>query len=77
MGEVHADAASDIGKLVEKASKLAYSSMGTATVNTMGQEILGNSAIKLGQAPQARAIETGLTASLRLILPQGQCAQAV
>ena len=38
MGEVHADATSSSLKLVEKATKLAYSAMGTATVNTMGQE---------------------------------------
>lgn len=59
MGEVHADATSSSLKLVEKATKLAYSAMGTATVNTMGQEILGNSAIKKGQALAKKAIETG------------------
>ena len=59
MGEVHADARKGIGKIVDDISRLGYKATGVHTVNTMGQEILGNSAVKRATKEAQKAIKTG------------------
>ena len=59
MGEVHADADKQIGKMIEDVSSFFYKFSGVQTVNEMGQEILGNSAVKAGQNLAKRALKTG------------------
>jgi hypothetical protein len=59
MGEVHADARKGIGKIVDDISRIGYKASGVHTVNTMGQEILGNSAVKRATSEAKKAIKTG------------------
>jgi len=59
MGEVHADARKGIGKMVDDISRIGYKATGVHTVNTMGQEILGNSAVKRATREAKKALKTG------------------
>ena len=59
MGEVHADARKGVGKIVDDISRIGYKSTGVHTVNTMGQEILGNSAVKRATREAKKALKTG------------------
>jgi len=59
MGEVHADAKKGIGKLVDGLSEIGYKVSGVHTVNTMGQEIAGNSGVKRAISEAKKAVESG------------------
>jgi hypothetical protein len=59
MGEVHADAKDGIAKTVDNLSRLGYKATGVHTVNTMGQEILGNSSVRKAMKEAKKAVRTG------------------
>ena len=59
MGEVHADAKDGIAKTVDNLSKLGYKATGVHTVNTMGQEILGNSSVRKAMKEAKKAVKSG------------------
>lgn len=59
MGEVHADAKKGIGKMVDNVSRLGYKATGVHTVNTMGQEILGNSSVRKAMKEAKKAVRSG------------------
>ena len=59
MGEVHADAKDGIAKTVDNLSRLGYKATGVHTVNTMGQEILGNSSVRKAMKVAKKAVKSG------------------
>ena len=63
MGEVQSAASGKFSKLLEQASNVSYKTMGVYTVNEMGQEILGNSAVKRAVREARKALKTGDTSA--------------